>query len=155
MLEETAKVVKVTEGRATVSLVRSEACGSCSAKSMCHPSSGETMQMEVGNPVGARPGETVVVSLPPEILLKASAIAYMFPAVLMITGGAMGWSRTGTDAGAMAGAAAGLALSFLVLFLHGRRKTGTEMPVISRVLETGGFGKDEPDYGPQERRTAG
>jgi sigma-E factor negative regulatory protein RseC len=96
------------------------------------------MVMEVSNPVGAKPGEKVVVSLPPEVLLKASTLAYMFPALVTVIGGAVGWSRTGSDIGAMAGAAAGLALSLLFLYFHGRGKKDTEFPMISRILETGG-----------------
>ncbi|UCF30426.1 MAG: SoxR reducing system RseC family protein [bacterium] len=151
MLEETAKVVSVSHNSATVSLVQSAACGSCSAKSMCHPASDGTMLMEVGNTLGARPGETVVISLPPTALLKASTLAYMFPALLTVMGGAVGWSKTGRDSGAIVGAAAGFALASLFLYLHGRRKKGIETPSISRILETGGHEKNDPDHGSQKR----
>jgi hypothetical protein len=66
MLEETAMVVSISQGHAMVALVRSEACGDCAAKSMCNPVSDNTMQMEVENPVGAKPGERVIIELPPE-----------------------------------------------------------------------------------------
>ena len=143
MLEESARVVSATGNQAVVALVRSEACGSCGARSICHPTAEGAMQMQVGNPIGARPGDNVVVTLPPEALLKASAMAYMFPAVTAVAGAAIGWSRTGTDAGAMAGAGLGLLVAFIALFIHGRRKKETGGPVISRVVEGGGL----PDNG--------
>jgi sigma-E factor negative regulatory protein RseC len=133
MLEETASVLSVKGGRAVVELVRSEACGSCSAKSMCHPASGESMRMEVDNPLSAAPGNRVTVSLPPEELLKASATAYLMPATAIVAGAAIGWSRTGTDLGSMVGAGAGFALSTLYLLVQGRRKR-TVAPYISRIL---------------------
>lgn len=133
MLEETATVISLREGLAKVVLVRSDACGSCSAKSMCHPSSGEMMSMEVRNEAGAAPGDKVIVSLPEGELLKASATAYLMPAVAAVAGGAVGWSRTGTDLGAIIGCVTGLGLATAYLFWHGRREQQS-MPFISRVL---------------------
>ncbi len=133
MLEETASVVSLEGDRAKVVLVRSDACGSCSAKNMCHPSSGQTMEMAVLNSAGARPGDRVIVSLPPGELLKASATAYLLPAVAAVAGGAVGWSRTGTDPGAIVGSVIGLAAATIYLFWQGRKERGA-IPFISRVL---------------------
>ncbi|TNF46785.1 hypothetical protein EP232_04175 [bacterium] len=143
MLEETAMVMSVSHGRAMVALVRSEACGDCAAKSMCHPTSENTMQMEVDNPVGARPGERVIIELAPEALLKASILAYLFPATVMVAGAAVGWSRTGTDMGALIGALLGFTLASLYLFIYSRRKKFTQGPAISKVLNSGGIPQDD------------
>ena len=91
------------------------------------------MQMEVKNPVGAHPGDKVVISLPPADLLKASATAYLMPAVAAVVGGAIGWSRFGTDVAAIIGTVAGLALATLYLFWQGK-KNKDSIPFISRVL---------------------
>jgi sigma-E factor negative regulatory protein RseC len=133
MLEETASVVSLEGEKAKVVLVRSDACGACAAKDMCHPSSGETMEMVVLNSAEAKPGDRVIVSLPAGELLKASASAYLLPAVAAVTGGAIGWSRTGTDPGAIAGTVIGLAAATIYLFWQGRKKGGA-IPFISRVL---------------------
>lgn len=133
MLEETASVVSLRGDSATVVLVKSEACGGCAAKNMCHPSSGNTMQMEVKNVAGAHPGDKVVISLPPDQLLKASVTAYLMPAVAAVAGGAIGWSRYGTDAAAIVGTLVGFAVATVYLFWHGRRNRGS-VPFISRVL---------------------
>lgn len=133
MLEETASVVSLEGDRAKVVLVRSDACGACAAKDMCHPSSGETMEMVVLNSAGAAPGDRVIVALPPGELLKASASAYLMPAVAAVVGGAIGWSRTGTDPGAIVGSVIGLAAATIYLFWQGR-KIGGVIPFISRIL---------------------
>ncbi len=133
MLEETASVVSLEGGNATVVLVRSDACGGCAAKHMCHPSSGDSMQMQVKNLAGAHPGDRVIISLPPDELLKASATAYLMPAVAAVAGGAIGWSRYGTDGAAIIGTVIGFALATAYLFWHGR-KNRDSIPYISRVL---------------------
>lgn len=133
MLEETASVVSLRGDSATVVLVRSDACGGCAAAHMCHPSSGDAMQMEVKNVAGAHPGDKVVISLPPDELLKASATAYLMPAVAAVAGGAIGWSRYGTDAAAIAGTLVGFAFATMYLFWHGRKNRGS-VPFISRII---------------------
>ena len=136
MLEETASVIATEGNRARVTLTRSEACGACSAQHICHPTSSKTMEMEVLNTAGAQAGDKVIISLPPEELLKASASAYLMPAVAAVAGAAIGWSRSGTDIGAIIGCAAGLALAFTWLFVLDR-KGNAPAPFISRVLESG------------------
>jgi positive regulator of sigma E activity len=133
MLEETASVVALKGDIATVVLVRSDACGGCAARHMCHPSSGDAMQMEVKNVAGAHPGDKVVISLPPDELLKASATAYLMPAVTAVVGGAIGWSRYGTDGAAIVGTLVGFALATVYLFWHGK-KNRDSVPFISKVL---------------------
>ena len=133
MLEETASVVSLKGDRAIVVLVRSDACGGCSAKHMCHPSSGDVMQMEVRNLADAHPGDKVIISLPSKELLKASATAYLMPAVAAVAGGAIAWSRYGTDGAAIVGTIIGFALATLYLFWQGR-KDRDSIPFISRVL---------------------
>ena len=91
------------------------------------------MQMVVKNMADAHPGDKVIVSLPPDELLKASATAYLMPAVAAVAGGAVGWSRFGTDGAAIVGTIIGLALATLYLFWHGR-KNRDSIPFISRVL---------------------
>ncbi len=143
MLKESAMVISVSTGKARVALVRSEACGDCAAKSMCNPASGNLNVMEVGNPVEARPGEKVIISLPSKELLKATAMAYLMPAAAMVAGATLGWLKTNTDPGAIIGAFTGFAVSFLFLFGHSRRKKTDHGPEISKVLVSAGFIQNE------------
>ncbi len=135
MLEETAQVLTVDGRLATVAMVRSEACGECGARDICHPTSGTTMQMEVENSVGAHPGDRVLITLPASSLLKATTLTYLFPAFIMVAGAAVGWSRTGTDMGAIIGAGVGFAASFLFVFIYSRRSKGEGLPTITRILQ--------------------
>jgi hypothetical protein len=74
-----------------------------------------------------------VISLPPDELLKASATAYLMPAVAAVAGGAVGWSRYGTDGAAIAGTLIGFGIATLYMFWHGRKNRGS-VPFISKVL---------------------
>ena len=139
MLKETAMVISTTPKRAKVAIVRSEACGNCPAKSMCSAASGDINVLEVRNPVEARPGEKVIIELPPEALVRATALLYLLPAAAMVFGAATGWLQTGTDLGSMFGALTGLAATSLYLFWHGRREKETKGPTISEVLPPGGI----------------
>ena len=135
MLEEKAKVLATAGGRARVSLVRSDACGDCGAKGICNPSSETSMEMEVNNLANAQPGQKVIVSLPAEALLKASASAYLLPASLMVAGAAVGWYLMGTDMGAVVGAVSGFVAASMLLFQLGSGRKRKSMPSITKVLE--------------------
>ncbi len=134
MIEETAQVISVVGNSARVAMVRSEACGECAAKDMCHSTSENTMEMEVDNPVGAHIGDRVTISLTASDLLRATTLTYMLPAFVMVVGAAIGWSRTGTDLGALFGAIAGFAASFLFLYFYSRRGSSKGAPRITRIL---------------------
>ena len=140
MLKETAKVVSTSHGRAKVAITRSEACGSCPAKSMCSTASGNINVLEVRNPVEAKPGEKVIVELQPEALVRATALLYLLPAAAMVVGATAGWLQAGTDLGSMFGALAGLAAASCFLFWHGRKEKPAKGPTISKVLSPGGIG---------------
>jgi sigma-E factor negative regulatory protein RseC len=137
MLKENAMVVSNSHGLAKVAIARSEACGSCPAKSMCSTGTGNINILEVRNPVDARPGEKVVIELRPATLVKATAMLYLLPAIAMVMGATIGWLRAGSDLGAMAGALAGLVIAFLFLYIHGRMHKSVKGPTISKVLSTG------------------
>ena len=134
MLEEEATVISVSHGQALVALTRSDACSGCAASNVCHPSSGDSMQMQVADPVGVAPGQRVVVALPAGELLRAGATAYLLPATAIVCGAAVGWSRSGTDMGAMIGAALGLALATVAMAVVSRRRSRSAGPMISRII---------------------
>lgn len=147
MLEETGIVVSVSPGRAKVALVRSEACGNCAAKSMCHSTSEHLREIEVANPIEAKRGEKVVITLSPEALLKATLLAYLFPSTLMVAGAAVGWFLKGTDLWSLFGALAGLTVSSTYIYMRGRRKKTTQGPAISKILHRGVITQDQYGQG--------
>ncbi|MDH4101082.1 MAG: SoxR reducing system RseC family protein [Nitrospirota bacterium] len=90
-MEEEAVVISVQGENATVRIMRSGSCDGCSAKSTCGTgSSGEEKVTEALNPVGAAPGQRVIISIKPGVVLKASLIVYLLPILVLIGGAILG-----------------------------------------------------------------
>ena len=90
MIEETA-VVTASEGEfAQVETQRTTACGGCAASSACGTSvlaklwGNRRASVRVLNPIGASPGEQVVIGLEESALSRASFAFYMVPLLSLI-----------------------------------------------------------------------
>ena len=145
MIEEAGVVVAVYGDLAEVRGQRRAVCGSCSANGACGTSLlGRYFRrrplLTVYNPVGAGPGESVVVGIPEQGLLVASFAAYLAPLSGMIFA-AMGaaflaelalpdYVRGLSVFGGAAGLAAGLA--WLGRFSRTREMDGRFRAVILR-----------------------
>ena len=85
MIEETATVTASEGGFAQVETQRETACGGCSAKSACGTSAlaklfaNRRASVRVLNPIGARPGEQVIVGLDESALTRVSFVFYIIP----------------------------------------------------------------------------
>lgn len=91
MATEQGVVVRIDAAGAWVKTVRSEACDSCSSKGACHTmGGGKEMEVAVLNPIGARVGDRVVITLGTSSFLKATFLVYMFPVLLLLIGAAVG-----------------------------------------------------------------
>ena len=134
MIEEEATVVATRPGWVRVVMMKSDACACCAARSACQPGPGTTMELEVADPLGASPGQRVVIAMPAVQFIRASAAAYLFPAAAIVCGAAFGWSRTGTDGGALLGAGLGLVLALAVLAVFGRKLGRDRQPRVERIL---------------------
>ena len=90
-MEQTVKVRKTNpDGTAQVIRIRESACsGDCHKCSGCGAVE-QTMLFEARNPVGAKPGEMVIVESESGPVLKAAAMLYMLPLVLFIAGYLLG-----------------------------------------------------------------
>ncbi|MBQ5866891.1 MAG: SoxR reducing system RseC family protein [Oscillospiraceae bacterium] len=90
-MQQTVKVIKCNEdGTAQVACLRQSACsGDCHKCSGCGAVE-QTMLFEARNPIGAKPGELVVVESQSGPVLKAAAVLYMLPLVLFIAGYLLG-----------------------------------------------------------------
>lgn len=86
------------DGTAEVIHVRQSACsGDCHQCSGCGAAS-ETMLLTVKNPIGAKPGELVLIESGTGPVLLAAAIMYMLPIALFFAGYLAGeslWERGG------------------------------------------------------------
>lgn len=121
-------VSRVEGDMAVVDVVRSSGCGRCHEPGGCGGTNLATgaacvSNYRLANTIGAKPGEEVLVAVPPGSILKAVAWAYGVPGGLMLVGAGMSTAVIGSDMAALAGAAAGLATGFVLLRLA-RRKAG-------------------------------
>ena len=88
-ITEYGEVVNLTGRTAHVRFVRSSACGRCKA---CGMLSGENqIIVHVDNVLGAAVGDRVAVSIRMQKALRASALAYVFPLLMLIAGVFVGW----------------------------------------------------------------
>jgi len=88
-MEETGIVIKTDGIMATVRVQKKSACEGCAVKGVCE-STPEGMEIEALNPVKARVGQSVRISMKPYTYLKGTMIVYGLPLVLFITGAIMG-----------------------------------------------------------------
>jgi len=92
---------------------RVQACGNCKSADGCHTGilglSSGPRRYRVANDIGARVGDRVSIRVAEGVVLRASLISYLLPALLVIIGAAIG-QRMGGDLAALAGTVSGLAL---------------------------------------------
>ena len=86
-MEQKAKVRKVRDdGTAQVTVVRESACsGDCHKCSGCGAVK-ETLLFDAVNPIGAKPGELVIVKSESGPVLAGAAVLYMVPLALFFLG---------------------------------------------------------------------
>ena len=105
-----------TDGTAQVMLVRQSACsGDCHKCSGCGAVQ-ESMLLTVKNPIGARPGDVVVVESKTGPVLAAAAMLYVMPLVLFFLGCILGalWNQVLLTGGA------GFVLGIVLAVLYDR-----------------------------------
>ena len=76
---------------AWVKIVRTGACESCSSRHSCNVGKGgQTDEVEAVNPVKARIGDRIQVTMGTGSLIKATFLLYLFPILCMLAGGLFG-----------------------------------------------------------------
>ncbi len=96
-LRETGIVIAVipAEGkdpaRARVHLEVGDHCEHCAAKILCKPEDGERRVLECIDTIGVQVGQRVQVMVPGNEVLKASALVWGMPLLLLIVGISLGW----------------------------------------------------------------
>ncbi len=144
MLEEEG-VVTAVEGRlARVQVQPRSACGHCQARSGCGTSlvagflGRRPGSFWAHNPLGARPGDQVVIGLDEAELRRASLLLYLLPILALVAGAVAGdrLGPQGTEWPAILGALGGLALALVAV---GRTASGGRhrRPRILRILPPG------------------
>ncbi len=124
-------VVEVKAGRALVETTRSASCDSCGARHACGcMGGGREARVWAENPLGAGPGEQVVIAVPEGTVLRASVLVYLVPVLALVAGALLGnslapaWGLS-PDLGAAGLGILAMALAFLASrFLGGRSAPG-------------------------------
>jgi sigma-E factor negative regulatory protein RseC len=169
MIEESGTIVAVHGDLAEVETRRRSACGSCSATGGCGTSLLEQyfgrkpLLLEAHNPIGAGPGDTVVVGVPEQALVGAAFAAYVVPLAALIGGGILGNLLAGALAlggaqllsilGGVAGFA--VALVWLGRFSRGRASDTRYRAVILRRSSTPAFSVQIPLGSLRDERRSG
>lgn len=92
MIEETGVVVSVQGDMAEVAGQPRTSCGGCAVNGACGTSlltryfGPKRFLLQAHNPIGAKPGERVIIGLPESALLEASVLAYLVPLAALIGG---------------------------------------------------------------------
>lgn len=157
MLTETGRVVACDSQVLWVETIRQSTCGSCSANKACGHSLINSISDGTRSLIKVLPGEhsiaqcnindNVRISIPEEVILRGSFVAYMVPLLTMLAG-ALGsvWlsasgagldaSMPGSDTAAAVGAIVGLALGFVFVRLHALRHKNDEsyQPVLLEII---------------------
>ena len=147
MLTETGRVVGIETDGIWVETIRRSTCGTCSAQKGCGHGLLNRISEGKRGYVRALPGDQsvedykvddqVLISIPEEVILRGSFIAYILPLLSMLTG-AMAVSHFFAgqpDLLAVVGAAGGLALGFILVRWHGiyHRQDPEFQPVLLRI----------------------
>lgn len=92
-MKEYGRVVAIEGADAMIKFIRTSACGRCHA---CGMISGQNeIVVNVPNTMGAEVGDRVAINIRMKKALGASAIAYVFPLVMLVLGGIVGWLLAG------------------------------------------------------------
>jgi sigma-E factor negative regulatory protein RseC len=162
LASEEGIVIRTVRQTAWIKTHRSSACESCSSRDACSTmGGGKEMEVEALNPIGAAPGDRVLIRFDTGKLMGISFFIYIFPILLLIVGAIVG-QKIAPILGmnpSVASALAGFAL-FGVAFLLVRWGSGSFVkkegyqPSISRIVSRAGDlplveggGRDGSDQG--------
>ena len=136
------------DGWAHVITDRSGGCGGChSGHSGCRTClAGSKIESRAANPVGARSGDLVKLTLPASTVFKGTALLYILPIVALFIGAFAGIWTAGLlgfqhNSGALPGSLAGLGLAIWAVIRLGRRPEMIRQmtPVITAVVQRAGI----------------
>lgn len=130
-MEQVVRVLKCEpDGSAQVLHIRQSACsGDCHKCSGCGAVQ-EKLLLTARNPIGAQPGDVVIIRSKTGPVLAAAAMLYMLPLVLFFAGYALGYSL-GLSGGLVGGLGFVLGLVFAVWFDRYTAKKGETVYTIT------------------------
>lgn len=136
MTESEARVTALEGDFAVVEVAAlPSACGKCGERGGCGKSAASPRRYVVPNAIGACPGDHVMVAVPDGAVLKAAALSYLMPLLLVIGGAAAATAWVGEGLPAVAGAAMGLLAGLAVLRMTNTRLTRGREPWLALTLQ--------------------
>lgn len=141
-MKEEGIVIETYGEFAKVEAKRSISCEGCASKDMCKPGSGNSMIVEVLNPLNAKIGKRVSFEIGRDVLLKSSFILYLMPVIFIVIGAWIGgeaasyFPSSNKEALSAISAAVFFIISILLLILLNRHfaKNARYKPIIKEVL---------------------
>lgn len=136
MIEERAHVVAIEGDVALVEASAAGGCSACAAHSGCAASKvGKLLrqgprQWRVRNDLGLRAGDSVILSLPEEVLLAAALGAYAPPLLGLLAGALFAAAWTTGDAWQLAGCVSGFVCGAAAARWFGRGQAARYAPQI-------------------------
>ncbi len=145
MALEEGIVTRANGETAFITTRRTTACEGCSERHVCHSMGNvKEIEIEVANPLGAKPGDTVLVAFKTSQLVTLSFMLYVFPIIAMVIGALFGNSVAENFSGDPSIFAAvfgflffGIAMSAIKLKDNQAKKTGQYRPVITEIKKKG------------------
>lgn len=128
--------MEVSGDTAKVELEKSEKCGHCGAKIMCHPGSDNKMCVEAINEIGAKIGDRVRIEVSPAISILATFILFVAPILAFLVVFTIVNILTKNENLAILSGFSGLILFFLFLIKINQKvaKNRRFHPVIKEVV---------------------
>lgn len=124
-------IVKEINGEfATVSVLRAEACSSCSGRNFC--GSARQAEVRVKNAVSAQIGETVEIETPSEKVLGYAALVFLSPVLLAVGLYLLLYRFSGIFAGIAA--FLGFIIPFAFAYFIDKKRPDTSLPEITGVI---------------------
>ena len=116
--KHTGQVIDIANGTVTVKMEVHSACGSCQAHSKCMFSEKDekTVEVTTADWDTYQAGDTVTVSVSESLGLKAVALAYILPAVVLVATLATTWAISHSEPLAALVPLAATALYYVVLY---------------------------------------
>ena len=142
-MEEPGVVMETAGNTAKVMMSRSGTCESCGASGSCKVASGDRI-MEADNPLGAKPGQRVMVDIESAMFLKATFLTYMLPVIFLFLGAYLGGKYGPGISGAISldywqaiGGVIFLVISAVLVRLYDKKvkRATTIRPVIVKIME--------------------
>ncbi len=143
MIEEIGIVTKADGIVANVIVQKRSACDGCKVRGVCEPSD-EGMEIEALNPVQAKKGQKVKVSIKTQAYLKGAIIVYGIPLLAFVAGVILGknigelyFKQMDSDIVSFISGFAALIISFLVVKAWSKKaETKIEYkPVIEEIID--------------------